>query len=155
MKKILSILFIVISFWGSSQYGNEWIDYSQKYFSFKIAEDGIYKLDYNVLSLSGVPVGSISPDDFQIFGFEKEQAILVEDGGDGSFDFGDYILFYAQQNTTWLDSLIYDLPENVGNRYYPHYNDTITYFLTWNNFGNHSRIVEETDVNFSTYFSIF
>jgi hypothetical protein len=151
MKLFLTILLIMSPFWGSSQYGNEWIDYSQQYYSFKIIEDGIYKLDYNILNSSGVPVTTISPEDFQIFGFETEQSILVEDGGDGTFDFGDYILFYAQKNTTWLDSLMYDIPENVGNRYYPHYNDTITYFLTWNNLSNHSRITEESDVNFSAY----
>ena len=151
MKIFLSISIILISFLGFSQYGNEWINYSQKYYSFKIWEDGIYKIDYSTLNSAGIPVASISPDNLQIFGFEKEQPILVEDGGDGSFDSGDYILFYAQKNTTWLDSLIYEDANDVGNRYYPHYNDTITYFLSWNASTSNNRMIEETDVNYSAY----
>jgi len=151
MKKILAISFFLISFLGWSQYGNEWINYNQKYYSFKIIEDGIYRIDYSTLQSSGVPVSSILPNNFQIFGFEKEQPIIVEDGGDGTFDTGDYILFYAQKNTTWLDSLIYEDSDDVGNRYYPHYNDTITYFLSWNNSNSNNRIIEETDVNYSAY----
>ena len=116
-----------MSYSGFSQYGNEWIDYSNKYYSFKIIEDGFYKLDYATLSAAGIPVNSISPSNYQIFGFEKEQPIYIEGGADGSFDSGDYILFYGQKNTTWLDSLLYDSIQNVGNKYYPHYNDTITY----------------------------
>lgn len=152
MKKLLvaiSILFCSIGF--SQTFGNEWIDYNQEYYSFKIWQDGVYRLDYTTLSLAGVPVNSIDPDDFQIFGFEKEQQIWVEDGGDGSFDSGDFIVLYAQKNTTWLDSLMYDAPEDVGNKYFPHYNDTINYFLTWDNTGGHERIQEETDVNFGAY----
>ena len=93
----------------------------------------------------------INPSNFQVFGFEKEQPILVEDGGDASFDSGDFILFYAQENTTWLDSILYDVPNDVSNRYYPHYNDTITYFLTWNNLTDNNRISVESDISFSNY----
>jgi hypothetical protein len=34
----------------------------------------------------------------------------VEGSGDGSFDAGDYIVFYAKKNTAWLDSMIYENP---------------------------------------------
>jgi len=151
MKKLLSIVLLLISFNGFSQYGNEWIEYSQKYYTVKIVEDGFYKVDYATLVSAGIPVSLIAPSNFQVFGFEKEQPILVEDGGDASFDVGDYILFYAQKNTTWLDSLMYDSPDDVSNRYYPHYNDTITYFLTWNNSTNNKRISIESDVSFGSY----
>jgi len=151
MKKIISIFLLIISFNSFSQYGNEWIEYSQKYYTVKISEDGFYKVDYTTLMNAGIPVSSILPSNFQVFGFEKEQPILVEDGGDASFDSGDYILFYAQKNTTWLDSIMYDTPDDVSNRYYPHYNDTITYFLTWNNITNNKRISVENDVAFASY----
>ena len=133
------------------QYPNDWIDYSQNYYSFKIWQDGFYKLDYAALSNSGVPVVSIAPDDFQLFAFQKERQILVEDGGDGSFDPGDFILFYGQKNTTWLDSIAYDNPDDISNHYYPHYNDTIVYFLSWNSSTTNARIQKETDVSFGSY----
>jgi len=151
MKKFLLGLSLIYSSLGFSQFGNEWIDYSQKYYSFKIWQDGIYKLDYNLLVAAGVPVSTINPDNFQIFGFEKEQYIWIEGGDDGSFDVSDYIVLYAQKNTSWLDSLIYDNPNDVSNKYYPHYNDTINYYLTWNTTGVSNRIQEETDVIFTSY----
>lgn len=151
MKKILFYIIVLFPFFSKAQYGNEWIDYSQKYYSFKIWQDGVYKLDYNLLASAGVPVATIDPDNFQIFGFDQEQYIWVEGSGDGSFDPGDYIVFYGKKNTSWLDSLIYDTPEDVANKYYPHYNDTINYYLSWNSSTSNNRIQEETDVNFGAY----
>lgn len=151
MNKILSILTLFLTFSIQAQYLNDWIDYDQKYYQFKIFQDGIYKIDYATMAAAGVPVGTVDPQDFQVFGFAKEQAILVEDGGDGSFDAGDYIVFHAQKNTTWLDSSLYDLSSDVLNKYYPLYNDTITYYLSWNSSGGNKRIIEESDVSFTSY----
>lgn len=151
MNKILVIWLFILSTVSFGQYANDWIDYSQNYYQIKIWQDGVYRIDHATMSAAGLPVGSIAPDDFQLFGFEKEQDILVEDGGDGSFDAGDYILFYGRKNTTWLDSLMYDDPDDLLNAYYPHYNDTIVYFLSWNATTTNKRIQEETDVNFGAY----
>ncbi|MEX1000475.1 MAG: C25 family cysteine peptidase [Crocinitomicaceae bacterium] len=148
------LFFIASFFWltgSSAQYANDWIDYSQTYYTFKVWQNYIYKLDYNTLQNAGVPVASIAPEAYQLFAFEKEQPILVEDGGDGSFDAGDYILFYGQKNNSWKDSSLYDSPDFIANKYYPHYNDTIHYFLSWNTSGTNQRIQEETDVNFAAY----
>lgn len=148
---MLVILFTFNCAVGFSQYGNEWIDYNQQYFSFQVYKDGIYKLGYTQLSMAGVPVESIAAENFQVFGFEREQEIWVQDGGDGSFDPGDFIAFYGKKNNTWLDSLIYDNPDQVANKYYPLYNDTIHYYLTWNTSLTNARIQEEVDVDFGTY----
>ena len=143
-------------FYGSvlfaQSYGNEWIDYGQSYYRFPIAEKGIYRISYQALSTSGVPVSSISPDQFQIFAKEKEVPLYIEDGGDNSFDAGDYIEFYAQGNDGWLDSILYDTPQDIGNPGYSLYNDTLFYFLTWNvSSANTSRYVVETSTDFSNY----
>lgn len=148
------LLFILTFFWCSisiGQYANDWIDYSQKYYSFQIWQDGVYKIDYSDAAAAGVPVSTINPANFQIFAFQKEQQIHLVDGNDGSFDSGDYILFYGQKNTTWLDSMMYDSPDHVANKFYPHFNDTITYFLTWNNLTSNARVQVETDVAFGSY----
>ncbi|MFK8038226.1 MAG: C25 family cysteine peptidase [Crocinitomicaceae bacterium] len=151
MKLFISIFFIAFSFFSKAQFGNEWIDYSQQYYSFKVAKNGIYKLDYNSLNTAGFPISSTLSSEIQLWGFEKEQPIFIEDGGDNSIDPGDYILFYAKKNTTWLDSLMYEDPNHVANRYFPHYNDTITYFLSINNGGNNLRVISETDINYASY----
>lgn len=135
-------------------YGNEWIDYNQTYYQFDILADGIYKIDYSTLAASGIPVGFIAPEDFQVFGKQKELPLYVEDGGDGSFDTGDYILFYGRRNDGWLDSTLYLDPNTIGNPAYSLYNDTISYFLSWNSSTSNLRYVVETDNNFDNYTSI-
>ncbi|MEZ4937446.1 MAG: C25 family cysteine peptidase [Crocinitomicaceae bacterium] len=148
---LLIFLLGIYSFSFSQPYGNEWINYSQNYYSFKIAEDGIYRIDHTVLQNAGIPLGSITSSQFQLFTREKEVELFVSDGGDGTIDPGDFIEFYARKNDGWLDSLVYDSPSNILNPYYSLYNDTIHYFLTWKTSGNGLRVVEETDVNFSGF----
>lgn len=153
MKKILFVLLSLISLTSvyAQTYGNEWINYSQQYYRFEIAQTGIYKLDYNTLANSGIPMSSFNSANIQIFGRQKEIPIFMADGGDNSFDPGDYFLFYAQQNDSWLDSTMYSDPTKLGNPYYSLYNDTINYFFTWNNQTNNKRFVVENDQNFGAY----
>ncbi len=147
-------------------YGNEWIQYNQSYYSFKVVpsnsiptifndqsgiESGIYIIDYNTLVNSGIPVSSFSPDNIQIFGKEKEIPLYISDGGDNSFDNGDYILFYTERNDGWMDSSIYESPDAIGNPYYSIANDTLEYFFTWNNSTNNLRFIEEDNTNFSNF----
>lgn len=144
-------MLIFISLIGFSQpFGNEWIDYSRPHYTFKITENGLYRISYETMLNAGIPVNTISVDDFQVFGKDREQPIWINDGGDNSFDFGDYIEFYGEKNDGWLDSLLYDDPNSIANPGYSLYNDTLTYFLTWKP-GNHERFFQETDVNFANY----
>lgn len=161
MSKILILflsLIVFVSTFSGQTFGNEWIDYSQKYFSFKVSETGIQRLDYasvqSALSQNGVAIASIPTSHFQVFGREKEISLFIEDGGDGQFDNGDYIEFYAQKNDGWLDSLLFDNPTDIGDSYYSFFNDTINYFFTWNNSSTNKRMTVETDVAFGNYTSV-
>ena len=69
MKQLFSFIFIGFIIVANAQYGNEWIDYSQSYFSFKVAENGVYKIDYQTLNNAGFPVGSTSTEHLQLWGF--------------------------------------------------------------------------------------
>lgn len=144
-KLILSALLLLISYCSFSQtYGNEWIEYSQTYYKFPISQSGMYKIDYNTLVAAGIPTTSFSTKNMQVFGRQKEVPIYVIDGGDQSFDQGDYFLFYATKNDGWLDSLLYTDPNGIGNPSYSLYNDTINYFFTWNNLTNNKRFTYES-----------
>lgn len=132
-------------------YGNEWIKYDQKYYSFPVVQSGIYKIDYSILLAAGVPMSSFQSANVQLFGKEREVPILIEDGGDNNLNPGDYILFYAARNDGWLDSTLYDDPSWLGNPKYSLYNDTIQYFFTWNTQTNNKRIQVESDINTSGY----
>ena len=151
-KKLLLLILLFFNLNSFSQkYGNEWINYNQKYYRFPIVQNGIYKIDFNALSNSGIPVNALNSDNFQLFGKEKELPLHIEDGGDNKIDNGDYILFYAEKNDGWLDSTLYNNSTDIGNPAYSLFNDTLNYFLTWNNSSNNLRFTIETDQNFNNY----
>jgi hypothetical protein len=95
---ILLIVSFFSTFVSAQTYGNEWISYDQKYFSFPVVEAGIHKIDYTTLVNAGVPLSSLNSSNFQIFGKENQIPLFIEDGGDEIMDTGDFILFYAEGN---------------------------------------------------------
>ena len=160
MKYIYVILLFAsvlmnVNYLNAQTYGDEWIDYNQKYFTLKVYQTGIHRVEFSELSSAlqskGIDVSTIPTSGFQIFGREKEVALYMNDGGDGVFDAGDYFEFFAEKNDGWLDALMFDNPASVGDTYYSFFNDTIHYFFTWNNGGGAKRMQVETDVNFSAY----
>lgn len=155
MKVLLVVMVFCCPVFSWAQYGNEWIDYGQKYYEIPIVETGVYRIDYttlsNVLSETGVNLSSIDPRNLQLFGRDQELYIHVEGETDGSFNTTDYILFYAQKNDTWLDSNLFDDPALIMNRDKSFTSDSIRYFLSWNNSLTNRRIKEETDIDFVGY----
>jgi hypothetical protein len=153
MKKYL-LLFIItfVALTGFSQnYGNEWINYNQQYYKIKIEQEAIYRITYNTLIAYGVPVGNIDPRNFQIFHEGEEQYIYVEGELDGVFNTTDFIEFYADKNDGSFDTQLFKSPEDQGNPNHSLFNDTSSYYLTWNNSTVNKRMTPENDVNFSNY----
>ncbi|RFC53701.1 putative type IX secretion system sortase PorU2 [Brumimicrobium aurantiacum] len=152
MHKLIAYIFVFVSLSSllAQPFGNEWINYNQQYYKFGVAENGVYRLNYQALVNAGVPVNTVAANKFQIFGKEKEIALSIHDNGDNLINVGDYIEFYAEGNDGWLDSTLYDNPTDIGNPAYSLYSDTLYYFLTWTT-GNAKRFIEETDANFSVY----
>lgn len=155
MKTKYYLLFVfylcLTSFDAFSQFGNEWINYNQKYYAFDVVQHRVYRINQSTIANLGVNTSSFSSANIQIFGKEREIPIHIVDGGDNSFDSGDYILFYGERNNGWLDSTLYSDPNTIGSPSLSLYNDTLTYFFTWNNSNNNLRYQVETDVNFSSY----
>ncbi|MEM0996727.1 MAG: type IX secretion system sortase PorU [Bacteroidota bacterium] len=109
-----------------------------------VTEEGIYRLDYDYLSSLGIPVNSVDPRTIRVHGNGggmlpqiageypyddlEENAIFVSGQGDGSFDPGDFVLFYGQSPHVWK------WVDRMGR--YAHfqnfYSDTTFYFLTYN-----------------------
>ncbi len=157
--KRLYFLFVVsffISISVSAQtFGNEWINYSQKYLKIKIATDGIYRIDSTVLSNSlntiGVSLSSIDPHNFQIFHEATEEYIWISGEADGVFNNGDVIEFYGKHNDGKKDSVLYTNGNILLNPYYSLYSDTAIYFLTWNTSNTNHRFTVSNDTTFSSY----
>lgn len=99
---------------------------SGDWYKIGIQSDGVQKLTYSDLNELGIAVGSLNPNHLNIYGnhtpelpidnaAEREDdlvknAIYVEGGGDGSFDEGDYVLFYGKGPQLVLQSSFEFLP---------------------------------------------
>jgi len=114
------------------------------FYTFEITEDGIYKIDGALLEskVSGLNLQDINPDKIRLYnnGGQEiarnllderpdgllENAIIVNDGGDGRFDKDDFILFYAIGVEGWNYDPIAGKFEHYRNRYV----DANRYWLT-------------------------
>lgn len=134
---------------SAQTYGNEWINYSQKYYKIKVANDGIYRIDSITLAKAGISVATINPQHFQVFYRGQEQYIYIQESG-GKFTRNGYIEFYGQHNDGRLDSLVYD-SGSTPNPYYSMFSDTSVYYLTWNNSPSNRRMTALTDTAFAGY----
>ena len=121
-------LFLGLS--ASGQIGNEWIDYNAQYWHLPVVEDGVQRLEYNQLQNAGFPVNGLSSADLQVYSRGSAQRIQIVDGGDGTFDQGDYVLFRVQKNDGWLDREIYQTPGDQNNPHYSNFNDTARVYIT-------------------------
>jgi len=112
-------------------YGNEWIDYDQPYWTFKIWQNGIRRIDSTSLADAGFPVGDVDPHTIRMYARGRQVPIRIMGEEDSVFNSTDYIEFYGAKNDAWLDSALWDSPAHINDPYYSLYNDTIRYFLTW------------------------
>ena len=122
------------------------------WFRLAVLQNGIYKIDYNMLKNMGVDVDQVDPNAIQLFGngggmlpFANDQfryddlqqnAIFVSGAADGTFDTQDYILFYGINQTRWN----YDASSRQFNHQINLYADTTYYFLTVGNPVSSKRI---------------
>lgn len=146
----LTYLSIIVAF--GQQYGNEWINYNQQYFSFPILADRPYRISHATIESAGIPVSAIQIGQYRIYGKQREIPIWVNDiNQNGVLDPGEFLEFFAQRNDGWFDSLLYENPEGIANPQYSLYNDTLLYYLTWSQTSNGLRFVQETDVSYTNY----
>ncbi|MCK5774923.1 MAG: type IX secretion system sortase PorU, partial [Bacteroidales bacterium] len=127
------------------------------WYQFKIKKNGVYKLTYGQITQAGININDINSSNIKMYGFGNmlkeansalrdpdipELAIKMEDGGDGSFDSGDYILFYAQGPDNWeyiTDKKRFKHRLNI-------YSRSAYYYLVLSD-GNGKRIEETSSVN--------
>jgi len=151
-SRLSTIILFLFSTIGLSQpYNNNWINYNQPYLKFKIASNGLYRIDSLTLFNSGVPISSIDPRNIQVFAKGQEIPLFINGENDGVLNTSDYIEFYSQKNNGWFDEGFYGAANLHPNPYYSLINDTINYFLTWNNLTTNARYTVENDTNFSSY----
>lgn len=114
-----------------------------KWYKIAVTNTGLYKIDFNFLKNAGVDVSNIKSANIRVFGNGGnmlsennavarpndllENAIYVNDGGDGVFGSGDYLIFYAVGPTSWI--------KDSTNKRFIHqnnlYSDSSYYFLNF------------------------
>ncbi|NJN33471.1 MAG: hypothetical protein HC817_03650 [Saprospiraceae bacterium] len=134
---ILSFSQMVIK--GDSLFGNEWIRYNQTYLKIPIAQDGIYRLTGAQLASAGIPLSIATGEKLRVFRMGREVSLFVSTKN--TFSDTDFLEFYGQKNRGELDSLLYQKGEaEMLNPDFSLFNDTIGYFLTWQETASNSRV---------------
>jgi len=128
---VFILLFCFVALQSHAQYGNEWINYNVQHWKIRTANSGLFEISYNDLLSAGFPVNNASSDLIQLFGQERKLKYKVIDGNDGTFNPGDKILIWLNANDGWLDDLVYDNPQNHVHPYYSLFNDTATYYISY------------------------
>ena len=124
---------------------------SGDWYKLAVSNEGVYKIDYSFLQDIGIDPTSINPNHIKIYGNGGkmlpqannavrpidliENAIWVEGASDGSFDSGDYILFFGQSP----DSVNYNASTGTFDYSTNIFEDKTYYFLTIGN-SNGKRI---------------
>ena len=126
---------------GVRGHANQSVLASGQWYSFSLAETGIYKVTGQELATMGLSV-PVASSQLALFGNSgrmlpesnaveraddlREIPIQVFDGGDGSFDNGDYFLFYGESP----HGVSYDTANHRFTHSYNIYSDASVYFLT-------------------------
>lgn len=119
-------------------YGNEWLDFSRPYFKIQVAEDGIYRVDFQMLADAGFPVGTVPGSQFRLW--LRGQPVRMFTSTDGAFGPQDFLEFFGEKNRGTLDRHLFDKPdEEQVNPSYSIISDTSAYFLTWETGGQPLR----------------
>lgn len=145
MKNTLLILITFFSFITkakSQSLGNEWINYNQTYFKFKIHQNGIYRISASQLFTAGMALGT-SGSALQLFRDGAEVRLLVSNNG--TLQANDFIEFYGEKANGNIDTKLYANPADQINIGQHLTSDTAFYFLTINNAGNHLRYIPQSN----------
>lgn len=139
----ISIQGIISNKGNSSQkdYVNQSILAFGNWHKISVVNTGIHKITHSELLDMGIISGNIASNQIAIFGNGggmlsetnsdprlddlQEISILVADGNDGTFDNGDYILFYAQGPHTWK----FNESDNTFSHQYNIYSLKAYYFI--------------------------
>ncbi len=153
MRKLLLLAALLASALHAlaQPYGNEWIHYDRQYWSFKVWQNGVYRIDSAALAAAHLPLQSVDPRTLQLYARGRQVPIHVEGAQDGVFNNGDFIEFYGAKNDAWMDSTLWDDPAHINNPFYSLYNDTIRYYLTWGPVGEALRTIPSASGNWAAH----
>lgn len=116
---------------------NEWINYNLTYYKFKIAADGLYRINQAALQSLGIAQANVSHFSLWRNGVEvplyisHTASILPADG---------YLEFWGEANDGKPDYSLYRISDHQLNDRWSLFTDSVSYFLTVDPSGNHKRL---------------
>lgn len=127
-----------------------------KWYKVSVPETGFYKLDYAFITNTlGVSASAINPANIRVYGNGgnmlpednsmprpadlTENAVWVNDGGDGVFNSGDYVIFYATGPMGWKANTSTGTYDHVKNLY----EDKAYYFINFD-MGSGKRVLGQS-----------
>lgn len=111
----------------NAQYSNNWINFNNSYYKFKIAKEGIYRITQAQLAANNM--GAVAGSQFALYRDGQQLPIYVSTNG--TLGANDYIEFYGTKANGIIDTAVYpfayyqpDIETNI-------ISDTAYYFLTY------------------------
>jgi hypothetical protein len=129
---IVVLLFVVFTKSQGQTYGNEWINFNQKYSKITVSEESIFKITFDQVASKNYVAGNLNPAKFQIFNKGVEINLFITGTEDGIFNAGDMIYFYGNKNDASLDKILYSNINDLPNEEVSLFTDNSYYFLTYN-----------------------
>src|SRR5580658_2059155 len=134
LKRTFTIVLLLVTFGLSAQnFNNEWINFSNTYYKFKVGATGLYRIPQSVLAAAGL--GFANAQNFQLFRNGKEVPIYTSVAS-GQLGSSDYIEFWGRINDGEPDVPLYRSPAYQHTKHWSLETDTAAYFLTVNSSGN-------------------
>lgn len=129
MRKYFPVfIFLLSSIVVSAQtYNNEWINFSQTYYKFKVGANGLYRI--NQPALASLGLSAIPAEQFQLWRNGAEVPVYTSVSS-GPLSPADYIEFYGQMNDGKLDKQLYKYDSLQMSDKLSLVTDTAAYFLT-------------------------
>jgi hypothetical protein len=146
MKKLITCLILlttIFSLPGYAQtFGNEWINYGQSYYKFKVGKDNIYRISISSLHALGMPT-TVSGSQLQLIREGKEIPLYVSNAN--TLSGTDFMEFYGEKANGAVDLPLYQFPEMQLNPDMNLLSDTAYYFITYNNLSTNLRWNESSN----------
>lgn len=137
MKKVLFCLLLFVAFVSQAQvYNNEWINFDNTYYKFKVGATGLYRIPQSTLNAAGL--GAVPAEQFQLWRNGNEVPLYTSVAS-GPLSGADYIEFWGMINDGLPDKALYRQETNQLNDKWSLESDTAVYFLTVKSSGSNFR----------------
>lgn len=130
MQKASFLLLAILAFCFSGKaqsYNNEWINFNNTYYKFKVGKEGLYQIPFSTLQAAGLDATPV--EQFKLFR-NGQEVPLYTSAASGAMTASDYLEFWGKPNDGEPDRPLYRQASFQHVTDYSLHSDTAIYFLT-------------------------